>query len=123
MQSWIFQYLNKNLDWNTYFPSFLQIRTPFNYLLMNLVLAETLIAVIGLPIDFLASYYYGWKMGKSLCVLTGFILSTSGKFSFVLVFSILVDHIKSRGHAFLSGSRACDLCLTEKLVISTSQST
>lgn len=48
---------------------------------MNLVLAETLIAVFGLPVDFLASYYYGWKMGKSLCVLTGFILSTSGELS------------------------------------------
>ena len=27
--------------------------------------------------------------------------------------------VKSRGHAFSSGSRACDLCLTEKLVILT----
>ena len=27
--------------------------------------------------------------------------------------------IKARGHAFSSGSRACDLCLTEKLVILT----
>ena len=87
-----FQYLNKNLDWNTFFSSFLQIRTPFNYLLMNLVLAETLIAVFGLPIDFLASYYYGWKMGKSVCILTGFILSTSGKFSSFFSFCNLVHH-------------------------------
>ena len=27
--------------------------------------------------------------------------------------------IKARGHAFLGGGRACDLCLTEKLVILT----
>ena len=49
---------------------------------MNLVLAETLIAVFGLPIDFLASYQYGWKMGKSFCVITGFIHTFSGKFLF-----------------------------------------
>jgi hypothetical protein len=28
--------------------------------------------------------------------------------------------IKAKGHAFSSGGRACDLCLTEKLVILTS---
>ena len=45
---------------------------------MNLVLAETFITFFGLPIDFTAIVHFGWKMGKSLCVLTGFILSTSG---------------------------------------------
>ena len=56
-----------------------QIRTPFNYLLMNLIIAESLITMYGLPVDFTATYYFGWKMGENLCKATGFILTTSGK--------------------------------------------
>ena len=55
-----------------------QIRTPFNYLLMNMVFAELIIACFGLPVDFTASWTYGWKMGKQLCIATGFILTTTG---------------------------------------------
>ena len=58
---------------------YLQIRTPFNYVLMNMVFAEFIIAAFGLPVDFTASFYHGWKMGKTLCHLTGFILTTTGK--------------------------------------------
>jgi thiamine transporter ThiT len=46
---------------------------------MNLVLAESIITIYGLPIDFLASYYFGWKMGKTLCLLSGVMLTISGK--------------------------------------------
>ena len=61
--------------------SILQIQTPFNYLLMNIVFTELISAAYGLPIDFLATYTYGWKMGRQLCEITGFILTTSGKSS------------------------------------------
>ena len=61
------------------FPYLFQIRTPFNYLLMNLIIAESLITMYGLPVDFTATYYFGWKMGENLCKATGFILTTSGK--------------------------------------------
>ena len=57
----------------------LQIRTPFNYLLMNLVVAESIITIYGLPTDFLASYHFGWKMGKTLCLVSGVLLTISGK--------------------------------------------
>ena len=56
-----------------------QIRTPFNYLLMNMILAETLIAMFGIPIDTVATYQRGWKLGKELCLATGFVLTTLGK--------------------------------------------
>ena len=46
---------------------------------MNMVFAEFIIAAFGLPVDFTASFYHGWKMGKTLCHLTGFILTTTGK--------------------------------------------
>ena len=35
-------------------------------------------AFYGLPIDFIAAYTNGWKMGKGMCEATGFILSASG---------------------------------------------
>lgn len=57
----------------------LQIRTPFNFLLMNMVVAEFIIAVIGVPIDFVASYKHGWTLGYPMCVFTGFVLTTAGR--------------------------------------------
>ena len=70
----------------------MQIRTPFNYILMNLVAADLMIASYGLPVDFLASYSHGWKHGKALCLTTGFILTTAGYRIKILrrKFSILV---------------------------------
>ncbi len=47
---------------------------------MNMIFAETLIASYGLPVDFTAAYYRGWKMGKDLCLATGFILTTAGSY-------------------------------------------
>ena len=44
-----------------------------------MVFAELIIASYGLPVDITASFNYGWKMGKSLCLTTGFILTTTGK--------------------------------------------
>ena len=46
---------------------------------MNLVFAETIIAAFGIPVDFTASILHGWKMGKILCYVTGFLLTFSGK--------------------------------------------
>lgn len=48
-----------------------------------MVLAEFIIAAFGLPIDFTASFYHGWKMGKTLCHFTGFILTTTGEVSII----------------------------------------
>jgi hypothetical protein len=46
---------------------------------MNLVFAETIIATFGIPVDTVASFQHGWKMGKVACLTTGFILTTTGK--------------------------------------------
>ena len=48
---------------------------------MNLVFAEMFIASYGLPIDFTASITFGWKLGRKLCLATGFILTSSGTVS------------------------------------------
>jgi hypothetical protein len=34
-----------------------QLRTPFNFVLLNLVLNELLISSVGLPFDFTAAFY------------------------------------------------------------------
>ena len=51
---------------------------------MNLIIAESLITMYGLPVDFMATYHFGWKMGEHLCKATGFILTTSGKTGILL---------------------------------------
>ncbi|XP_059087850.1 rhodopsin-like [Tigriopus californicus] len=57
------------------------IRTPFNYILMNMIFSDSCIVFYGVPVDFMASYGYGWKLGKQLCLSTGFILTTVGTVS------------------------------------------
>ena len=54
------------------------MRTTFNTLVINLVVAEFMIACYGIPVDFMASWQRGWKMGKVLCQVTGFVLTTAG---------------------------------------------
>jgi len=71
------------------------IRTPFNYLLMNLIIAESLITMYGLPVDFMATYHFGWKMGEKLCKATGFILTTSGEVSIVTLAVLSVQRLLS----------------------------
>ena len=46
---------------------------------MNLILAELMVSLFGIPVDFLASWQRGWKMGLRLCKAPGFILTTLGK--------------------------------------------
>ena len=46
---------------------------------MNMILAELIMAVYGIPIDFASSIAHGWKMGKSMCNVTGFAVTLSGK--------------------------------------------
>ena len=74
-----------------------QIQTPFNYLLMNLVLTELITASYGLPIDFIATYSYGWKLGKPLCEATGFILTATGKKCVILIFYSLISNVNYLG--------------------------
>ena len=60
-------------------PFLFQVRTPFNVVLMNMVLSEFVIASVGVPIDFTASIMGGWKASKSVCIFTGFTLTLTGE--------------------------------------------
>jgi hypothetical protein len=57
---------------------------------MNLVFTELITAAYGLPVDFTATYTYGWKLGKPLCEATGFILTSTGKKCVILIFNSLI---------------------------------
>ena len=84
---------------------------------MNIVFTELISAAYGLPIDFLATYTYGWKMGRQLCEITGFILTTSGRSS-KWVLRCLVCSIKcQRPAAVFLGDLGFDsppLCKTNR---------
>ena len=45
---------------------------------MNLILSDTIIAGFGVPVDTIATFQHGWKLGRDLCLVTGFILTTTG---------------------------------------------
>ena len=57
----------------------LQLRTPFNLVLLNLVVNELLIATIGLPFDFTAAFNQGWVLGRFECQFLGFTHTLTGR--------------------------------------------
>ena len=59
------------LVYNSCFPP-LQLHTPFNKLLMVLVLLESITVVYGIPVDFLASWNRGcFFQSENFCTATG----------------------------------------------------
>jgi hypothetical protein len=55
-----------------------QLRTPFNYVLMNMIIAEMGIAMFGTPIEFVAAVMHGWRLGPLMCKISGFALTFGG---------------------------------------------
>ena len=55
-----------------------QLRTNYHFLLVNLALTELLTGLYGIPVDMAASLMGGWKLGRTSCVLTGFLLTFLG---------------------------------------------
>lgn len=52
--------------------------TPFNLLLMNLIVLEFLSSSFGLPLNFAAALHEGWTFGPELCSATAFVMSVAG---------------------------------------------
>ena len=48
-------------------------------LLINLTVGELLVALLGIPVDAVAAAQLGWKMGRAVCCLTGFMLTFLGQ--------------------------------------------
>ena len=47
-----------------------QVLDDFTILLMNMIFAELVMVLFGVPVNFIASIQHGWKMGKSFCQVT-----------------------------------------------------
>ena len=58
-----------------------QLKTEFNFLLMNINFSELIMSVFGEPVDFIASLQLGWKLGPEFCRVTGFLLTLLGMYS------------------------------------------
>ena len=58
-----------------------QLKTEFNFLLMNITFSELIMSVFGVPVDFTASLQLGWKLGSEFCRVTGFLLTLLGMYS------------------------------------------
>ena len=56
----------------------LQIRTPYNLILVNLAVVEFLLAFFGVSMDVLALIQDGWQYGKDLCMAQGALVTTAG---------------------------------------------
>ncbi|TRY71089.1 hypothetical protein TCAL_04493 [Tigriopus californicus] len=52
--------------------------TPFNLLLMNLIVLEFISSSFGLPLNFAAALHGGWTLGQELCSATAFVMSVAG---------------------------------------------
>ena len=46
---------------------------------MNMIFAELIMALVGIPINFIASIQRGWKMGETVCDASGFLVTLEGK--------------------------------------------
>ena len=57
----------------------MQLRTDFNYLLLNLILTELAMSGLAIPVDAIASYQLGWKMGSLMCQIVGFGMTFLGE--------------------------------------------
>jgi len=57
---------------------YLQIRTPYNLILINLAVVEFLLAFFGVSMDVLALIQDGWQYGKDLCMAQGALVTTAG---------------------------------------------
>ncbi|CAB4057128.1 OPN3 [Lepeophtheirus salmonis] len=55
-----------------------KVRSPFNILILNLIVAEFVVSFFGIPVDFLSSFNRGWKYGEGFCKVVGFVLTAMG---------------------------------------------
>ena len=62
-----------------------QLHDEFNRVLMNLIFAEMINCTYGVSIDISAALQHGWKLGRTVCNTTGFLLTLSGKYNKIII--------------------------------------
>ena len=69
------------------FTQSLQLHDEFTTLLMNMIFAELIMALFGIPVNFTAAIQHGWKLGETLCHAHGFFLTLESKYQFITLLS------------------------------------
>ena len=69
----------------------IQVRKPYNLILINLAMVEFVLSLVGLPIDVLALITRKWILGKNLCVVSGSVVTTCGKTHWFPFICVLID--------------------------------
>ena len=69
----------------------IQVRKPYNLILINLAMVEFVLSIVGLPIDVLALITRKWILGKNLCVVSGSVVTTCGKTHWFPFICVLID--------------------------------
>lgn len=90
--------------------SFIQIWTPFNIILLNLVCSDLSVSILGIPLSLIATIYRGWFFSREICQAYGFAMSILGKvfvqnFCFLSKISLGISSITTL--AMLSFERYC----------------
>ena len=65
-------------------------------LVLNLLVTELLVSSIGLPLECVAAYQYGWKMGETACKAFGFLLTFLGDWHFTLINSHIERYLAKK---------------------------
>ena len=57
----------------------MQLWTPFNGIIFNLIFNELLASCLSVPLDLTSSIHHGWSLGKEFCYVSGVIHTMAGK--------------------------------------------
>lgn len=61
------------------------LRSPINWLLINISVSDLMVCIVGTPFSFVASTQGKWLIGPSGCVWYGFVNSLFGKYHFAVL--------------------------------------
>ena len=70
----------------------LQLHDDFTTLLMNMIFAELIMALFGVPVNFTAAIQHGWKLGETFCHAHGFLLTLESKYKFSTLLSYSLSY-------------------------------
>ena len=84
------------------FTQSLQLHDEFTTLLMNMIFAELIMALFGVPVNFTAALQHGWKLGETFCHAHGFLLTLESKYQFNTLLSYSFSYSTYRNPRHIS---------------------
>lgn len=65
-----------------------KLRSPLNYILVNLAIADLLVTIFGSSVSFHNNIFGYFTLGKALCEFEGFMVSLTGKMK---IYDVLIE--------------------------------